>query len=130
MGELNIEKQDIINKLVEYIKYHEGCDCSGITIRTSECDPGLIIIDRDYDNDKDCDINSDDNTSRRYTYTFNKDELCMINKVQQTVDKLVRRNEPDLNYNINSIEIDTDNNFARVVVETPNCVNTIMINPI
>ena len=54
----------------------------------------------------------------------------MINKVQQTVDKLVRRNEPDLNYNINSIEIDTDNNFARVVVETPNCVNTIMINSI
>jgi len=124
MCELNIEKQGIINKLVEYIKYHEGSDCSGITIRTSESDPDLIIIDRDYDNDKDC------NTSRTYTHKFNKDELCMINKVQQTVDKLVRRNEPDLNYNINSIEIDTDNNFARVVVETPNCVNTIMINSI
>lgn len=69
-------------------------------------------------------------TPQEHIHTFNKDELCMINKVQQTVDKLVRRNEPDLNYNINSIEIDTDNNFARVVVETPNCVNTIMINSI
>lgn len=62
MGESNIEKQGIINELVEYIKYHEGSDCSGITIRTSECDTDLIIIDRHYDNDNDY------NTSRTYTH--------------------------------------------------------------
>lgn len=70
-------------------------------------------------------INKNDKT----TITFIiGDKLRVINNVQQAIETLVRRNDPDIKYNIKNMEIDFNDESARVAVETPDNEMTLFYN--
>lgn len=70
-------------------------------------------------------INKNDKT----TITFIiGDKLRVINNIQQAIECLIRTNEPDVKYNIKNVEIDFNDESARVAVETPDNGMTLFYN--
>ncbi len=68
-------------------------------------------------------------TAEKTTITFIiGDKLRVINNVQQAIETLVRRNDPDIKYNIKNMEIDFNDESARVAVETPDNEMTLFYN--
>ena len=69
------------------------------------------------------------NKNEKTTITFIiGDKLRVINNVQQAIETLVRRNDPDIKYNIKNMEIDFNDESARVAVETPDNEMTLFYN--
>ena len=60
-----IEQQNIINGIIRFLRNKEGYGVANFSIRTSDWDSGLIVIDRYYDIEKDEEI-----ISRRYTFNI------------------------------------------------------------
>jgi len=68
-------------------------------------------------------------TAEKTTITFIiGDKLRVINNIQQAIECLIRTNEPDVKYNIKNMEIDFNDESARVAVETPDIGMTLFYN--
>ena len=68
-------------------------------------------------------------TAEKTTITFIiGDKLRVINNIQQAIECLIRTNEPDVKYNIKNMEIDFNDESARVAVETPDNGMTLFYN--
>lgn len=69
------------------------------------------------------------NKNEKTTITFIiGDKLRVINNIQQAIECLIRRNDPDIKYNIKNMEIDFNDESARVAIETPDNEMTLFYN--
>ena len=60
--------------------------------------------------------------------SINEKDLYMVNIVQQSIDKLIRRNDPGINYNIKEIEYEREGTSAGAIVNIPDNGITLHYN--